>query len=312
MDWLLDDEPLEQKYQATPWKVAIVDDDEEVHKVTKLTLKGFEFEDRQVEFLHAYSGIEARKLFKQHDDIALVLLDVVMEDEHAGLEVVKFIRNELHNHFSRIVLRTGQPGSAPEEQVIREYDIDDYKSKTEFTKRNLNLLFYTNLRAYRDIHNIQRYQKGLKAVIDAMVNLAETEKVSDFAAALMQQLAIVLNSSRTEFIMQDSEAFTLTNDGDNRWHIMVNDQGTEVLGQGTCTKQNESFVKIANQALEQKQSMFEPPLYAHYYLSKSGIESVFILRNSQLLSDFNQQLLQIFSQNAVLTLEHLFKSQSSH
>lgn len=310
MDWLLDDEPTEQKYQASPWRVAIVDDDEEVHKVTELSLKGFEFENRQVEFLHAYSGAEARELFSQHNDIALVLLDVVMEDEHAGLEVVKFIRNQLNNHFTRIVLRTGQPGSAPEDQVIREYDIDDYKSKTEFTRKNLNLMFYTNLRAYRDINNIQRYQKGLQAVIDAMVNLAELDQVTDFAAALMQQLAIVLNSNRTEFIMQDSEAFALTNDGSNRWHIMANEQGTEVLDKGTCSKQNESFVQIANRALEAKQSLFEPPLYAHYYFSKSGIESVFILRNSQLLSDFNQQLLQIFSQNAVLTLEHLFKRQS--
>ena len=307
MDWLVDDAPMEQTFQGKCWKVAIVDDDPEIHKVTTLSLKNFEFEDRLLEFVHAYSGLEAKELFQQHSDIAIVLLDVVMEDEHAGLETVRYIRNELNNHFTRIILRTGQPGSAPAEDVIREYDIDDYKSKTEFTRHNLNLLFYTNLRSYRDINNIQRFQKGLKAVIDAMVNLAELDRVSDFAAALMQQLAVVLNSSHTEFIMQDSEAFALADDNSNRWHIMANEQGTELLDKGQCTNSNKDFVEIANRALEQKESILEPPLYAHYYCSKTAMESVFILRNSQLLSDFNQQLLQIFSQNAVLTLEHLFK-----
>jgi len=311
MDWLLDDdEPLVETYQRTPWKIAIVDDDDEVHKITKLSLKDFEFEGRRIEFIDAYSGKEARELFQQHDDIALVLLDVVMEDEHSGLDVVKFVREELNNHYTRVVLRTGQPGSAPEEDVIREYDIDGYKAKTEFTRHNLNLLFYTNLRSYRDITNIQRYQKGLKAVIDAMVNLAEVEKVSDFAAALMQQLAIVLNSSHTEFIMQDSEAFTLAKNQANRWHMMVNEQGTELLENGQRSDNNQDFVDIAERALSNKESILEPPLYAHYYCSKKGLESVFILRNSQLLSDFNQHLLQIFSQNAVLTLEHLFDRQN--
>ena len=309
MDWLSDEEPMVHAFQGSPWKVIIVDDEPEVHKVTKLTLKEFGFENRPLQFIHAYSAKEAMTLFQQHQDIALVILDVVMEQEDSGLQLVKYIRETLSNHFTRIILRTGQPGHLPEEQVIRDYDIDSYQYKTELTRQKLHLLFYTHLRAYRDIVSIQRYQKGLKAVTETMVNLAEIDKVSDFAGALMQQLAIVLNSSQTEFIMQDSEAFALTDNKRQRWHIMVNEQGAELLSHGERSDNNKDFVAFAERALEQQESLLEPPLYAHYYQSKTGLESVFILRNSQLLSDFNQSLLQLFSQNTVIMLEHLFDRQ---
>ena len=310
MDWLFDDgEPLVEAFNTTPWKVAIVDDDLEVHKITKLTLRDFEFEDRHLKFLPAFSGQEAMELFSQHNDIAIVLLDVVMENEKSGLEVIRFIREELNNHYTRIILRTGQAGSTLEDEIIREFDIDGYRSKTDLTKQSLNQLFYTNLRSYRDVNNLQRYRKGLKAVIESMSTLAKIDQVNDFAGALMQQLSTVLNSAETEFIMQDSEAFTLAKHKANRWHIMVNEEQTELLAHGERSDNNRDFVEIAERALAEKKSLFEPPLYAHYYHSNKNLESVFILRNSQLLSDFNQHLLQLFSQNAVIMLEHLFDRQ---
>ena len=101
----------------TPWKIAIIDDEEGVHDVTKLTLKTFNFEDRPVEFLSAYSGEEGLTLFRETPDIALAFVDVVMETDDAGLKLVDAIRNELNNHTTRLILRTGQPGQAPEEDV---------------------------------------------------------------------------------------------------------------------------------------------------------------------------------------------------
>lgn len=309
MDWLLDDEPMIEAFNSTPWKIAVVDDDPEIHKITNLTLKDFEFEDRHLRMLQAYSGQEAKELFRQHNDIAIVLLDVIMESEESGLEVIKFIREELGNHYTRIILRTGQSGSFLEDDVIREYDIDGFRAKTDLTKQNLTQLFYTNLRSYRDINNLQRYRKGQKALIASMSSLAQIDRVNDFAGALMQQLSTVLNSNETEFIMQDSEAFALAKHKANRWHIMVNEEQTELLAHGERSDNNRDFVEIAERALSTKQSLFEPPLYAHYYKSDKNLESVFILRNSQLLSDFNQHLLQLFSKNAVIMLEHLFDRQ---
>lgn len=130
-----------------PWCVLLVDDEPQVHEVTRLALRGFEFQQRGLELLSAYSAAEARAVFAQRDDIALALIDVVMETEHAGLDLVRYLRETCDNRLTRLVLRTGQAGQAPEDRVIRDYDIDDYKEKTELTTQKLRTLFYSMLRS---------------------------------------------------------------------------------------------------------------------------------------------------------------------
>ena len=144
-----------------PWKIMIVDDEEEVHRVTHLVLDNFTFEDAGVNLISAYSGEEAKNLLARHPDTALILLDVVMESDQAGLEVARYIRNELKNSFIRIILRTGQPGHAPEQQVIVDYDINDYKSKSELTSQKLFTTVTAGLRYFRDIHTIEKSRQRL-------------------------------------------------------------------------------------------------------------------------------------------------------
>ncbi|MDX2097031.1 MAG: ATP-binding protein [Leptolyngbyaceae cyanobacterium bins.59] len=136
------------------WKILIVDDEPEVHQVTELALRDFSLEGKPLTFLHAYSGAEARPLIQAHSDIAIVFLDVVMETENAGLEVVKYIREALGNQLVRIVLRTGQPGQAPEKTVVVNYDIDAYKTKTELTSQQLFICVVTALRAFATLTQI--------------------------------------------------------------------------------------------------------------------------------------------------------------
>ncbi|SRR5690554_3887 len=138
----------------TGWKVLIVDDEREVHAVTRLALMGIEFEGRGLQFISAYSRHEAELLLTEHDDIAIVLLDVVMETDDAGLQVAKYIRETIGNRRSRIVLRTGQPGQAPERFVVMHYDINDYKAKTELTAQKLFTCVMSALRSYRDIMRV--------------------------------------------------------------------------------------------------------------------------------------------------------------
>ena len=120
-----------------PWCILLVDDDAEVHAVTRLALKGFEFQGSELELLSAHSAQAGREFFNNRDDIALAIVDVVMETDHAGLDLVHYVRNTLENHRTRLVMRTGQPGQAPEDKVIRDYDIDDYKEKTDLTIQKL-------------------------------------------------------------------------------------------------------------------------------------------------------------------------------
>ena len=152
--WLIDDDLVEvgRVFGAKkPWKILIIDDEKDVHAATRLAIKDIRYKDRKLELYSAYSGAEGYEKMCEHPDMALVLLDVVMETDDAGLMLVSRIRNELKNNTSRIVLRTGQPGQAPEQQVILEYDINDYKTKTELTVQKLFTTVISSLRAYENL-----------------------------------------------------------------------------------------------------------------------------------------------------------------
>ncbi len=162
---------------VSAWKIMIVDDDKEVHEVTKLALAGFVFQDKLITFISAYSAKEAKSLLKVHHDVALILLDVVMEENDSGLQVVKYIRDTLQNKIIRIILRTGQPGEAPEEDVIVNYDINDYKLKIELTQRKLFATVLTGLRAYSDLMNIEIHKTTLKQTLEAIpIGICALEK----------------------------------------------------------------------------------------------------------------------------------------
>lgn len=144
-----------EKSANKPWKIMIIDDDEVVHQVTLMVLADYNFQGHSVEIIQGYSGESCRDLMKKHPDTAVLLLDVVMETDTAGLDTVKYIREVLNNHFVRIILRTGQPGQAPEKEVITQFDINDYKEKTELTAQRLFTSITASLRAYSDIQKIQ-------------------------------------------------------------------------------------------------------------------------------------------------------------
>ncbi|MBW1898700.1 MAG: PAS domain S-box protein [Deltaproteobacteria bacterium] len=148
-----DSRKMEKK---NPWKMIIADDQEEIHSVTKLVLDDFSFENKKLKFFSAYSGEETKKLIRENSDVAFILLDVVMETDDAGLEVVRYIREELKNNIVQIVLNTGQPGQAPEQEVIVKYGINDYKSKTEFNARKLVTSVTASLRAYSLSHSLNQ------------------------------------------------------------------------------------------------------------------------------------------------------------
>ena len=132
------------------WCVLMVDDDAVVHTVTRLALRGYEFRGRSLEFISAYSGSEGRQIFKERQDIAVAMVDVVMERDQAGLELIDYVRHTLGNHCTRMVVRTGQPGLTNEKNSFDAYEIDDYREKTELTIQKLRSLLDQQLGAYRE------------------------------------------------------------------------------------------------------------------------------------------------------------------
>ena len=143
------DETVREDGSAEKWKIIIADDEVEVHNITRMVMREFTFEGRGIDFLSAYSAEETIALLNENPDTAVILLDVIMESEDAGLDVVRFIRNNLNNYVIQIILRTGQAGQAPEHDVVERYEINDYKTKYEFTSQKLYTTIMSSLRAYR-------------------------------------------------------------------------------------------------------------------------------------------------------------------
>src|SRR5437762_2611874 len=169
---VIEDDGLAAPAQETRrWKIAIIDDDPAVHEGTRFALSDYKLNRQGLEILSAYSAAEGRQLMRSHPDIAVVLLDVIMESDTAGLELVEYIRRELKNETVRIILRTGQPGQAPERRVIVDYDINDYKAKTELTSDKLFTALTAALRGYLQLERMIETRRGLEIIIEAASTL---------------------------------------------------------------------------------------------------------------------------------------------
>jgi response regulator RpfG family c-di-GMP phosphodiesterase len=189
--------PTEQADLGNCWKILVVDDEPDILKITRLNLKDFMFDDKKLQFIEAASGAETRELLKNENDIAVALIDVVMESDDAGLKLVEYIRQNLKNSFTRLIIRTGQPGMAPERYVIDHYDIDDYKDKTELSAQKLYTTLRSSIKSYRDLCTIEenrisimRNRDGLEKILAATPQLYhhEVESLSTFFDGLLSHI----------------------------------------------------------------------------------------------------------------------------
>ncbi|CAA7611878.1 diguanylate cyclase [Magnetospirillum sp. UT-4] len=169
-----------------PWPVLVVDDDPQVHDMTRVLLRDMSFEGRGFEPVDAHSAEEARAILAVRDDIPVMLLDVVMESDDAGLQLVRHIRRDRGDARLRIILRTGQPGQAPEREVMLDYDINDYRAKTELTAQRLFTAIVGAIRSWRHIDTIERLNAGLEERVAERTR--DLEEARAFAAGLLDIL----------------------------------------------------------------------------------------------------------------------------
>jgi diguanylate cyclase (GGDEF)-like protein len=289
------------------WKVLIVDDDPEIHSVTKLALSDLVVLGRHLEYLHAYSGHDACILIEEHEDIVLVLLDVVMESDDAGLVVVKHIREVLKRDDIRIVLRTGQPGYAPEESVIKDYDINDYKTKTELTRRKLVTTVYAAVRSYQQIDSVTQYRKGLEKIIGAAANLLELRTIHDYASGVLAELITLVDGSSAVFCARGQGIVEAADD----LSLYVIGQAGLVeakVNQKLTALENQDTASQINRCFQQKQHFFAVDSTSFYFTS-GGFKAVIHLELTQALTSIEIQHIEVFLANIATGYEnvHLFQ-----
>ncbi len=141
-------ETEDQGHQLPPWEVLVVDDEKDVHSVTKLALASWRYKGRKLSFTHATSGREAISILRKKNEYAVILLDVVMESELAGLEVAKFLRRRLNNDRTQIILRTGHPGTISEHEAAEHHGCNFYEPKSYVTSERLRSVMASALGGY--------------------------------------------------------------------------------------------------------------------------------------------------------------------
>ncbi|MBM83678.1 MAG: hypothetical protein CMJ78_24225 [Planctomycetaceae bacterium] len=213
-------------------RILVVDDEPDIFSITRLSLRGMKFGGRGVELVQATSGTEAVKMMREQPLTSVILLDVVMESQTAGLDACNAVRNDLGNRMTRILLRTGQPGIAPEKQAIDEYDIDGYLLKTELSSTRLYAAVRTALKAFEELVDLQRHRELLKFVHDSACRLHSFDTIETSLQRILMTATAITNAPLGVLSLQ-----TFEEQGDPQtcsMHIADDDdEGAEAAGRIT-------------------------------------------------------------------------------
>ncbi len=287
-----------------PWKVLIVDDEMDIHTMTQLGLKDFQFADRSLQIFQAMSGTEAREILRVEPNIAVALIDVVMETDDAGLQLVDFIRNQLKYSLIRLIIRTGQPGMAPEREVIERYDINDYKSKTELRADKLYTAIRVALKSYRDLATLDSNRKALKKILEAVPEFHHAQSLNQFFNGVLSQLIGLCNLGENSLISTVNSGLVITAD---KQHQVTVQSGT---GRFAPTEESEEIEKIRQICLTKilgetaVQTLPSDALLIPLEINKKPIGFVY-LEDARRLSKADLDLIQIMAQQCTSALENL-------
>ena len=283
------------------WKVAVIDDEPAVHDGTRFALSDYRLNGQGLEILSAHSAAEGRDLLRSHADVAVVLLDVIMETDTAGLGLVEFIRDELKNETVRIILRTGQPGQAPERRVIVDYDINDYKAKTELTADKLFTAMTAALRSHQQLQRMVETRRGLEIIIEAASTLFDFKSMQRLAEGVLTQIGSLLNVDCAGILVlrepQNShEAFSVLA-GSGCYSRFTGTDASDMI--------DHDLRRLVEEAFGRRRHEFSARRSVLYIRTLSGREVVVVLEAARHLSDTDRALVEIFCSRLSIAFDNV-------
>ncbi|WP_028864772.1 HD domain-containing phosphohydrolase [Psychromonas aquimarina] len=301
------DLPQEIPKNRKVWNILIVDDEPAIHDVTRLVLLNTVVLDREIKLHSAYSAAEAKVQLQSETEFCMAFIDVVMENDHAGLQLIDWIRNTLRNQSIRLVLRTGQAGIAPEYEVIRNYDIHDYRTKTELTKSKMTTTVYSAVRSYRDISTITSSLKAFKKLIASSTNILKIDEISEFASAALTNLLSLmsLDSSSVYIVRHETDLFEHV---DETYLACTGKFGTQPNNIQEITgdikeKINATFLNQTTEITDQ--------YFISYYKTSLDASAVLYIEFESPPAYFHTDIAELFSTNVALVLESLVRHQQA-
>jgi len=294
---------------ARKWKIAVIDDDPAVHEGTRFALSDYNLNGQTLEILSAYSAAEGRILMRAHPDIAAVLLDVIMETDAAGLDLVEYIRNEIKNETVRIILRTGQPGQAPERRVIVQYDINDYKAKTELTADKLFTSLTAALRSFQQLERMVQTRRGLEIIIDAASTLYDFKSMQRLAEGVLTQLASLLNVDCAGILVLRDDGSSAGADfsvlaGSGCYSRFIGTTSSRALDPDLRQMVEAAFLRRKNEFFDHRSVL--------YLRTGSGREVVVLLQAERQLSETDRALVEIFGSRLSIAFDNVILYQQLH
>lgn len=288
-----------------PWKVLIVDDEADIHSMTRLALDDFEFAGKKLQIFQAMSGIEAQKILQEEPKIAVALIDVVMETDDAGLRLIDFIRNEQQSKLIRLIIRTGQPGMAPERMVIEHYDIDDYKDKTDMTAERLYTTMRIALKSYRDLSTLEANRKALTKILEVAPELYHPTSINQFFQGILSQIIGLCNLGEASFISTASNGLAIAKKDNDMMVQVGTGRFTDPSHNPEVAKILEIGSKILSGEVTEGLDLLPPNTLLVPIKTHDNLIGFIYLEDVYFLSEANQKLIHVFINQCTSALDNL-------
>jgi len=296
--------PLSTGPAVEPWHILVVDDEPSVHDVTRLTLNRLELFGHKIELHSAFSAADARTLMGSDTLFCVAFIDVVMETPHAGLELVEWIRNDRKNGAIRLILRTGQAGTAPESEVIRNYDINDYKSKTELTAQGLATCVFNAVRGYKDITTIGNQLMAFRQLIDTSANLLKVDDLDEMANSALQGLLSILRLDSSALYLARRQASLFVEPIDTV--LSCANASNQRVSTGLTALPEPIRARI-EQAFSEKSSLAGKNDFIGYFVTGHDAAVVLLVEYPSDDSHFRAGLIELYASQLVLIFENLMR-----
>ena len=286
------------------WRVLVVDDDADVHEATRFALRGTLAHGRPLELLHAHSAAQGLAVLRTEPDIAVALVDVVMEADDAGLQLVARARQELGLHKLRIILRTGQPGMAPEIETIERYDINDYRTKSELTRGRLHVSLLGALRCYDQLHRLDVSRAGLEKVIRASRAFIAETGMASFAEGIILQLASLMRIEVQGLVCVRSRAALPASDADFTV-IAAAGPYSHLVNQCAAQLADAGVADCLQQCLAERRNILRTREMALFFQGAHGHDTAAYVALPGPLDETHRHLLDVFCANITVCADNI-------